>query len=158
MHGVPALAVIRVLWLAPCNPPRFVPPSFASIAGLALGISGQSGLLVPSVAVCNGLRRAWLFWHIEKPAFSAQSLFNFQKERRFSFPTIPASIRLMQARLTSYRACSVPQSCLPLLILIIIALALIPALGRLCFLHRSSYMGFCPALSGLPCWRDSFLP
>lgn len=136
----------------------FIPPSFASIAGLALGISGQSGLLVPSVAVCNGLRRACFSGISKSNPFWLNSLFNFQKERRFSFPTIPASIRLMQARLASYRACSVPQSCLPLLILIIIALALIPALGRLCFLHRSSYMGFCPALSGLPCWRDSFLP
>lgn len=49
-------------------------------------IRAKSGLLMPSVAVFNGLRRAWLFWHIKKPAFSAQFPIQFSKGKAILFP------------------------------------------------------------------------
>ena len=105
-------------------------PSFTIIAGLALGISGLAyrSRRASRFAIVIGIGLASVSYPLAyqgracRSRSGLRSLFNFQNERQSSLKAFPASIRLMQAGLASYRACSVPQSCLPLLILIIIAI------------------------------------
>ena len=146
---------------------RFVPSVFYDIAGLALGISG----------LANRSRRASRFAIVLGIGLASVILSLSISGQGLPFPfrlSIPIQFSKGQAILSPYGSGIHPAHASMACILsgllrssIVLALAdinnhcpcpdCLPLAGSL-YCISSPIWAFCPALSGLPCWRDSFLP